>query len=1036
VEDNPTDALLVRETLHDVHAAEFRVTSVECLAEATALLDRDDFDVVLLDLGLSDSVGIDTFLVLRRADPDLPVLVLSGLDDEEVGMKAVSEGAQDYLLKGQLQAPLLGRSIRYAMERHRIGTELDLRIDQLAKSEARFRNVFNQQFQFMSILSREGTVLQINQLPLRITGLEPTAFVSKLFWETPPWRNLPDWKEIWPSRLAQAAATNGPLLTEDVYKDTSGATRYADAATTAIRDSRGEVEYFIIQTTDTTKRRLAEAALRESEYRFRQVVEGLPQLVWTCDSNGRCDFVNRQWTDYTKSGTTDRGLESLRESLRWIDHLHADDVEPSLLAWNEAVASGSDFHAEFRIRRHDGAYRWFDSRAVPLRGLGSDRLQWLGANTDVHRAREMQDALRDEQERLRQIIATAPGAIVTFRVAANGAASFPFASSSVEEIYGSSPAELEKNAARALDKIHPEDAAAVSRSIEASARTLAPWRCEYRVLHPEKGEIWVEGHSMPVREPDGATVWHGFLRDATERRLGDEALRQSEARLLAALEAGNLGTWIYDFSKQRLLWDEPSCRIWGRSAVELADNRTPIPLSFLYPEDRPGTEQTFRAYLGSEIEKLVTEFRVTRGDGEVVWIESRGRIDLDSDGRPRHMTGTYVDISDRKRTEILQLRSQKLEALGTLAGGIAHDFNNILVAITGNAKLASEDLPVDHPCQECLTEIGKAGSRATDLVRRILTFSLPVDQNLQIVSLQEVVEEGMKLVRATQPAMIELKTSLSPDAPRISGEASQIHQIIVNLATNAAHALGSRGGRIHVSVEAVESGGELSLCSPALPPGRYVRLSVSDNGCGMDRRTLERIFDPFFTTKPAGQGTGLGLSVVHGIVKSHGGAISVDSHEGQGTTFHLYFPAADGALAPDAPSVIEARHGQGEHVLYVDDEQPLVFLATRMLKGLGYRVTGCTDAARALAEFRSKPKDFDLVVTDLSMPGMSGFELARELIAMRPDVPILMTSGYIRPEDKQTARKIGIREVVLKPNTVRELGQALDRLFRDHETQS
>jgi signal transduction histidine kinase/ActR/RegA family two-component response regulator len=385
----------------------------------------------------------------------------------------------------------------------------------------------------------------------------------------------------------------------------------------------------------------------------------------------------------------------------------------------------------------------------------------------------------------------------------------------------------------------------------------------------------------------------------------------------------------------------------------------------------------------------------------------------------------------RKRAEEAQIHSQKMEALGTLAGGIAHDFNNILLAITGNVKLAREDLPPDHEIQQSLAEIAKAGHRAAELVRRILAFSRQQESQREVMQLLPVVAAALKLLRSTLPAMIEIKATLRPDTPAVLADSTQIHQIMLNLVTNAAHAIGDRSGTIEVLVDAVAVNGELAATAHELREGRYVRITVSDDGCGMDKATLDRIFDPFFTTQPVGQGTGMGLSVVDGIVKNHDGAITVYSHAGKGTSFRIYLPVAAGA----APAVEIQREGtvrgSGERVLYIDDDEAIVFLTTRLLERLGYRVTGFTDPEQALARFRANPADFDIVVTDLSMPHMSGFDLTQALHETRPDIQILMTSGYVRPEDRDTARDRGVRDLVLKPNSVEDLGEALDRLFRE-----
>jgi PAS domain S-box-containing protein len=509
-------------------------------------------------------------------------------------------------------------------------------------------------------------------------------------------------------------------------------------------------------------RHRAEQDLRDNELRFRQITQSLPQLVWTCQPDGMCDYLSSQWVEYT-GVPADRQL-----GFRWLEQIHPADRAPTLAAWKDAVANYTDFRIEFRIRRHDGSYRWFDTRAVRLRDQEGRVVKWFGSNTD---------------------------------------------------------------------------------------------------------------------------------------------------------------------------------------------------------------------------------------------------------------------ITDRKQTEDLRIRSQKIEAMGTLAGGIAHDFNNILLAINGHTQVLDEELPPHHPARESITEIAKATARAADLVRRILSFSRQQESKHELISLPAVIDEALKLVRATLPAMIEIRADLPGNIPLVAADSTQIHQIIVNLATNAAYAIGTRGGLIEVRLNVLEIDADLAETMRDLTPGRYVRLVMADNGCGMDRTTLSRIFDPFFTTKPAGQGTGLGLSIVHGIMKSSKGTVTVYSQPDKGTSFHLYFPVADGkTLSAPAPAV-KIPNAHGEHVMYVDDEEPLVRLAQRALTRLGYRVSGHVDPTEALEVFRAAPNDIDVLITDVSMPSMSGFDLTRAVLAIRPDLPVIMTSGYVRKEDEETAFQMGVREIILKPNTLEELGKALGKLF-------
>jgi PAS domain S-box-containing protein len=522
---------------------------------------------------------------------------------------------------------------------------------------------------------------------------------------------------------------------------------------------------------------------------------------------------------------------------------------------------------------------------------------------------------------------------------------------------------------------------------------------------------------------------HQALMDITERERSQEELRQSQARLQAAIRAGGIGTWIWELQEDRVLWDDAMYALWGcpRQAGALSGDEIG---EFVHDEDRVRTRAEMDAFMSGEADDIATEFRIKRADDSVQWMSVTGRIERDANGRAARMIGACMDVTARKLAEDSQRHSQKIEALGTLAGGIAHDFNNILLAITGNARLAMADLPHNHPIRRSLVEIDKASARAANLVHRILAFSRQTEPRREVIALRPTIEEALRLLRAPLPAMIEIRTEFADFLPPVQADSTQIHQIMMNLITNSAHAIADEAGVVSVVVDTVDVDEE-NLPSRELKHGKYVRVRVSDTGGGMEVATLERIFDPFFTTKPAGQGTGLGLSVVHGIVRNHEGAIIVESTVGVGTTFHLYFPAAEHAAKAASETEREALKGHGQSIMYVDDEDALVYLATRMLERLGYVVSGYTDPVRALVAFQQHPGAFDVVVTDVSMPGMSGFHFARGVLAVRPNVPILMTSGYVRPQDREAAQTLGVRDLILKPNTVEELGHALARLFEE-----
>ena len=393
----------------------------------------------------------------------------------------------------------------------------------------------------------------------------------------------------------------------------------------------------------------------------------------------------------------------------------------------------------------------------------------------------------------------------------------------------------------------------------------------------------------------------------------------------------------------------------------------------------------------------------------------------------------------RQRADIEQLgqqlrQSQKLEAIGTLAGGIAHDFNNILGAILGNVALARDDLAADHPAERSLAQIELAASRARDLVQQILAFSRQQPPALVTLSLRPLVEDVLGMLQVALPPGISVNTELT-DAPlHVRADATQLHRVLMNLCANAWQSLQGQSGQVTVglallSPEGAKAAGVAIGDPSALTP--IAHLWVRDSGCGIDESTRLRIFEPFFTTKPAGAGTGLGLSVVHGIVLGHGGALTVDSRPEQGSTFHVYLPTvAVDASTPVADAVKlhpAAWSGQGQRVLYVDDDEVMKVLVERLLARAGYRPVCHGSVQQALAAVRNDPTAWDVVVSDYSMPELSGVELARQLLAIRPDLPVIVISGYVSDELRLAARAVGVREVIQKQYTLEELGPAIQR---------
>jgi PAS domain S-box-containing protein len=511
--------------------------------------------------------------------------------------------------------------------------------------------------------------------------------------------------------------------------------------------------------------------------------------------------------------------------------------------------------------------------------------------------------------------------------------------------------------------------------------------------------------TIPRKRPLSASLApeNAALREALEStRHAQDRLRDTEQRLRAVIDHAPIVVFTTDRDGTFTLSEGR-----GLQALGLAPGQVVGLSAFDVYRDFPAVIANLRACLEGNLVNDVVQV------GELVY-ESLYVPRRDEDGAVTGVSGVAWDVTARVRAEITardleaQLRqSQKMETVGTLAGGIAHDFNNILSPIMGYADLALTDLPPGHPVRDDIEQIMKAARRARDLVKQILIFSRRGDQVKRPIQLHLVINEALKLLRSMLPSNIELSQHIANQGDTVLADAGQMHQVIMNLATNASFAMRAGGGVLRVELAREEINATRAQNIGNLPPGAYVVLSVIDEGEGMDAATRGRVFEPFFTTKRPGEGTGLGLAVVHGIVHSHGGGIEVTSAPGKGATFRTYFPAVSpGDEAGQEAGVPEEERG-GEHILIVDDEPAIVTLLERMLESRGFKVSAFTSSDEALASFRQSPDLFDAVITDQTMPRMNGIELARAVHEQRSSIPVVLTTGYV----DEAAHKDGGRDI-------------------------
>ena len=548
---------------------------------------------------------------------------------------------------------------------------------------------------------------------------------------------------------------------------------------------------------------------------------------------------------------------------------------------------------------------------------------------------------------------------------------------------------------------------------------------EYRIIHKNGETRWMRDYGIPVWSDEINRVTHiyGAVQDITDRKHYEKELEESEQRYKTL--TNNLSVGIYrntPGSKGAFIEANPAIvKMFGFSN---RDEFLSVAVSDLYqnPDDRKKFNKIMlqRGYARNE------ELNLKKKDGSP-FVASVSVVGVkDETGKTKYYDGMIEDVSERKHLESQLQQAQKMEAIGTLAGGIAHDFNNILAAILGYTELAILDLPEDIRARQNLELSLKSAYRARDLVSQILTFSRQGETELRPVQIDPLISEALKMLRATLPTSIEIRHLIEKDAGYINADPTQIHQVLLNLSTNASYAMRDEGGILDISLNSVDLDEDISKLHSNLQTGPYLKLSVGDTGQGMDPRVVNRIFDPYFTTKEKGEGTGLGLAVVHGIVKAHGGVISIESRPKTGTTFHLFFPIIKGRTEPQISAEEPLQNGRGR-ILFIDDEEVIADLGKKMLMKLGYEVEALTSSPEALELFRTQPDHFDLVMTDMTMPKMTGEKLAKEIMTIRPDIPMILCTGYSEQITEEKAKELGIKEFVMKPIRINDIATTIRR---------
>ncbi|HIJ79359.1 MAG: PAS domain S-box protein [Desulfobulbaceae bacterium] len=569
-----------------------------------------------------------------------------------------------------------------------------------------------------------------------------------------------------------------------------------------------------------------------------------------------------------------------------------------------------------------------------------------------------------------------------------------------------------------LNLVHPADRNMVQQAFNDAIAKRRRVNIDHRFLLPDGSEKMVNEQAEIYYTENGAPLkLAGTIQDITERKL----LEQEHFRLIKAVEQTGDSIVITD-KKGTILYVNPAFEKTTGYSKEEAIGQNPRILQ------GGQHDQSFYKALWTTLDNgrvWSGHFNNKKKDGTIFKEEATISPIFDTAGNIINYVAVKRDVTERDSLEKQLRQAQKLEGIGTLAGGIAHDFNNILTAILGFGELVMEELPKGSNIRQSQAEVIKAAKRAAELVKQILTFSRQGEQELKPLSIQLITKEALKLLRASIPTTIAFRQEIDANCGPVLADPTQIHQIIMNLCTNAYHAMRETGGELRVSLASIELDQADLHDKPALSPGPYALLKISDTGHGMDKKVLDRIFEPYFTTKDQGEGTGLGLSLVHGIVKNIGGEITVTSEPGAGTTFYLYLPRIDIKTKNEDQQSPPAIIGGNEHILIVDDEEAVVIMEKKLLERLGYKVTACNDSRAALQTFMADPEQFDLVISDMTMPFMTGKELAGKILAAHPDMPIIICTGFSENLNKEEMMAMGIKALTMKPISREEFTETI-----------
>ena len=960
------------------------------------------------------SLGADLFLIKPQEPDVLMTMINRMLVENYVPRNAEVRPLGDEMEFFRQHNEALFKKLEKKM------TDLEASRRKFELMEERYRLSFKNVMDVVYMIDSELKILDVSPSVERILGYRPEEFIG---------RSVDDLKYIFkPESFEQAVndtdrILQGETLTASIYDFVArdGSLKIGEVSGSPVR-REGKIIGMISVARDVTAHKRTEEALRESKERFRAIADYTYDWENWVGPDGKLIWVNSAVLHFTGYSVA----ECLAMGDFPIPIIDETDLEKFKYHFSLAVGQESGNDVEFRIRCKDRSLKWMTASYQPIYDSKGNNIGHRSSIRDITDRKLAEEALKESEERYRNLFENHTA--VKFIIDPDSGRIVE-ANKAAVKYYGWPHERLRQMNIQDINTLPPEGVRKEMQKALAKEKTYFEFR--HRRADGSIRDVEVYSGTVDLR---GKKYLHSIVHDITERKTAEEALRESEEVFRLLFEKSTDGHLLMEGDRY-VDCNEAALRIAGVTEKSMLINRTPAEIS---PERQPDGE------LSSVKAKRMIEIAVREGTHRFEWVRRQ------ADGSERYLdvTLTLLPMKGRKllhttwrdttehirsrneREKLLSqlIQSQKMEAVGNLAGGIAHDFNNILTGIMGYTEFYMDAVRDRTEVYRGMEQVLKAAERAKDLVRQILTFSRKTEQEKKPVNFAQIVEEVVRFMRASLPTTIEIHPHIGARSDVILGDPSQLHQVLVNLCTNAGHAMKETGGVLEIELNKAVVDADDLLQSPPIRRGCYLLLAVRDTGHGISRANLERIFEPYFTTKEKGEGTGLGLAVVHGIVKDHGGEIRVYSEEGRGTDFKVYLPFLEHRTEGRYENAEAFPTGKGETILFIDDEQMLVELNRNVLENLGYEVVTETDPIIAIETFKKGCDKFDLVITDKTMPHLTGFDVARAVRDIRADIPILLCSGFQEKGDMERLADIGMSRMIVKPakrsalaNTIRDL---------------